>query len=150
ACDIEEQRSLGVATESVWPAECILLGDSGNRKRLARKSGKQQVVLGDTGGFHLADIASDFVIAVEIRAIGLLRVFIPFACKNALTTEWLETQPQPTNTGEEVYKGERRIRLLLLVHKRTEEIEHRALWLGFAAVPAIDCARRVATSFGRF
>ena len=38
--DVEEQRALRVAQEAVWPAERILLGDAGDRERLARKPGQ--------------------------------------------------------------------------------------------------------------
>ena len=57
--NVEEQRSLCLASEAMWSAECILLGDASNRKRLTRKTCGQQMMLGDTlAGNKVLDVTS--------------------------------------------------------------------------------------------
>src|SRR5665213_1025760 len=43
-CGVEKKRALGVAQKPVWSAESVFLGNTGDGKWLARKSGHEQIV----------------------------------------------------------------------------------------------------------
>ena len=55
--DIEEQRSLGFAQESVRASQGILLRDAGNAERLAGETGEQDVVVRHLGNVDRGDVA---------------------------------------------------------------------------------------------
>ena len=45
--EVKEQGSLSSVLETVGSAETVFLGNARNRKRLAGKPGRQQIVVGD-------------------------------------------------------------------------------------------------------
>ena len=61
--DIEEQCALYLAVETVGAAQGVLLGDPGNRERLARKSSQQYMVIGNLGFYVLIN----FVFAEQVK-----------------------------------------------------------------------------------
>ena len=58
--NVEEQRALRFIFEAVFAAEAVFLGDTGYRKRLARKSPGQNVVVGNISRCDGRDIAERF------------------------------------------------------------------------------------------
>lgn len=103
--DVEEKRALGLAFETMLPAKRVLLGDPGDRERLAGEAGQQDVVVGNLLNGDLGDVAVDGVIA-EIRPVGDLGILVPLGGKDAPTAGRLEPAAEATDPREEVDKGE--------------------------------------------
>ena len=111
-------------------SEGILLGDAGQRKRLARKAGQQHVMRGDRltnmlGGLLIAhaafmaqgDIANIGVemmlvrVAVPVGLIGPHGVLVPLAGKYALSADSFKTVPNTADTGKQIDKPEGIVRV---------------------------------------
>ena len=93
---IEKQRPLRVAKEAVRASQSILLRHPGNRKRLARKTGQQDVIIRNQPGFfrELADVALNRPIIPKIFLVGLNAVFVPFRREDAGSANRLEASAQ--------------------------------------------------------
>ena len=94
--NIVEERALCIVEEPVRPAESVLLGNAGQRERLARKAGKKHIM-----NWNLLwvcrvgpDIADKYVGVVRfsvVGAIGLLSVFVPFGREHSPAADLLNS-----------------------------------------------------------
>lgn len=104
-CDIEKERSLGFVGEPMGPSQRILLGDTGDRKWLAGKTRDQNIVIRNLIRVNLCDVSGDLLVT-EVFTIGQLRVLVPLARKNALTSSRLEPEAHSADSGEQVDERE--------------------------------------------
>jgi hypothetical protein len=105
---VEEQRALRVAEEAMRPAERILLRDTRDRKRLAGKTGKKDVVFGNEIRIcrELPDVSPDRMVVREVQDVGLLAVEVPFRGEDASSADALEPKAQATYACKKVYEAE--------------------------------------------
>ncbi len=100
---MKEERPLGLIQKSMLAAKTLLLGDPRDRKRLAWKSGCEEVKVRDFRSINLCYVASwGFP---KPRAVGLAGEFIPFARKKTLPTDPLQPETKTADPGEEVCEG---------------------------------------------
>src|SRR5580658_4186719 len=95
-------------------SECILLGDTSNRKRLTRKTRDEHIMMRNCGsdGFigarDFPDVAGNWVIRPKVRAICLRTKSVVLGRKDALTTSLLKPQARTSDAGKEI--DERKVR----------------------------------------
>ncbi|MBP2463955.1 hypothetical protein J3A65_004782 [Rhizobium sp. PvP014] len=134
---IEKQRSLGIAEETVGASQRILLGNACDRKWLARKACKQDVMLRYLSRIlrELANVATDLVVVTIVQGVGFLAVWIPFGCEGAMTADAFETQTQATDTGKQVNETKLcRWFLCSMLRDFLERLDLKAAGLAFTVI----------------
>ena len=102
----KKQCSLRLVRESVRPTKRVLLGDTGQRERLAREPCEKKVMLRDVGGPNLPDVTGDLLLRWEVRPIGLPAEAVPLAGMDTSASAMLETQAHAADPGKQVDEGE--------------------------------------------
>ena len=90
--------------ESMFAAQRFILGNAGERKRLAGKSGTQDVMIrnGPRVNYVSNVPVGNFT---EIVGIGLLRVCVPFAGEDTFPATILHGNTKAANAREQIDKG---------------------------------------------
>ena len=60
----------------------------------------------DHGGFNTGYVAGDWMVIFKIGSVGLLGEPVPLGGEKALAPDGFEAEPEPSDTSEEVDKGE--------------------------------------------
>ena len=109
--DVEKERALRRAFETVRPAQRVFLADAGDRKRLAREAAEQHVVARHVFGRERDDVADQRVLAAAgiILAIGLGRKVVPLAREHAIAAVRLEAHANPADAGEQIDEAKLRV-----------------------------------------
>ena len=98
ADDVGEEGSAGHALVRV--GETALL--PGDREGLARESRQAYLEVGHVGGIDFGDVSGDRDVT-EIRAIGPIRILVPFGDEDGIRVErLLESESDSPDAGEEV------------------------------------------------
>lgn len=141
--DIEKQGALCLIKKPVWTVKRVFLGYTGNRERLAGKSGQQQIMSGDALDRNLGDVAFHLMVAIEIGEVSDLGIFVPFACEDALAP-FLKASPQPPDSCKQVNELEQlglfRFLLLAQAHHPLQKLDSRLVGFAVSTFPAIDRA----------
>ena len=94
---IVEKSSLGITQEAVGPAECVLLGYTRDRERLARKTCQQDVMCRHLPGIRRigTDITGKSRVRCqptpEVGRVGLLAEPVPLGGEHTVSADLLET-----------------------------------------------------------
>ena len=113
AHDVEKQRALGLARETMLLAQGVLLGHAGDGEWLAREACRQQVVLRHVFGVDVPNVALERVPVnsqVVVGAVRLPRELVPLGRENALASRRLEAPAHATDTRKQVDEAQFRIR----------------------------------------
>ena len=98
---IKEQRALRLVSKPVGAAKRVLLGNSGNRKRLTGKPGEEHVMLRDIFGFELRNIPGNLMSVMGIiRLVSLDRKLVPLGGEDARAPNRLKPAPFTLITQE--------------------------------------------------
>src|SRR5690606_11938981 len=111
SCDIKKQCALSFIFKTMRTPQRVLFRNSGNRKGLAGKAGKQNIMVRNRfldmfigllfiQTFRLCyflDITVSFMITMIIGEIGLYRILIIFARENAFASFILKTSADAAN-----------------------------------------------------
>src|SRR5690606_30541683 len=106
--DVEEKRSLRHIRKAVRPSQRILLGDAGDRERLAGESCQQQIVVWNVVFVDLRDVAGEDVVCaiVKVGRVGLAGVLVPLTGEDAAASKLFKRDADAADSGEKVNKGE--------------------------------------------
>ncbi len=132
SCYIKEQSSLRLACKPMKAAERIFFRNTSDGKWLTWKAGEENVVVRNFFSRYLRDVAFDQMVIAEVCGIGLLRVFVPFGCKHAVSTNGLEALSKTSDPREQVDEIESTAGAQIHVFqfsKGLQEIADRAFWL---------------------
>src|SRR5262249_24610556 len=88
------------AFEAVSSTKAILLRDTGDGKRLARKAGDENVVIRDVLGLDLRDVAARLL--AKPMLVGFRRVLVPLRGENAPAARALEADSETANSSEQI------------------------------------------------
>jgi hypothetical protein len=121
---IEEQGALCFVGETMGAAEGVLLRNARDGEWLARKTGKQNVMIGDVISFDLRDVSGEAVPRRrrEVRYVCLYCELIPLAREHASTAVSFEPLTHAPNSGEQIDESESSLFRVLFERQRQKSL----------------------------